>query len=438
MRVLELLTDLRTIWVDRVSHLMARGEIVRESFVDQLNQFYDLLQQAIVTGDPAWLNSILDQWADARTQSEVERRRASISPMLNQILMATYECAQEELSPDDGLILLGAVLPVYMYAFDYTTQRETRLHIDHISRQLDRARVTLENLDKSKSDFIAVAAHELKTPLTLIEGYASMLRDKFPVNDQESPGVLFLKGIDNGISRLREIINDMIDVSLIDNNMLKLNFQPVWINQLLKIVKREMAPTISERSQEFLIIAFDGSNEMTYGDPERLYQALRNVLANAIKYTPDGGKITVDGRKLPGFIEITIADTGIGIDEAYHEQIFEKFGRLGNASLHSSSKTKFKGGGPGLGLPITRGLIEAHGGSIWVESDGYDEVKCPGSIFHILLPIHKESPDAKLAKLFKPLSDINKENDITAGGSHQSEADMMDASLKSDHSPQSP
>lgn len=415
MRALELLIQLRTVWVDRVSHLMARGEIVRESFVDQLNQFYDLLQQAIVTGDPAWLNSILDQWADARTQSEVERRRASISPMLNQILIATFECAQEELVPEDGMLLLGAVLPVYTYAFEYTTQRETRLYIDHISQQLERARITLENLDKSKSDFIAVAAHELKTPLTLIEGYASMLRDKFPENDEESAGILFLKGIDNGISRLREIINDMIDVSLIDNDMLKLNFQPVWINQLLKIGKREIGSIVAERSQEFIINDFDGSNEMTYGDPERLYQALRNVLANAVKYTPDGGKITVDGRKLPGFIEITIADTGIGIDEADHEQIFEKFGRLGNVALHSSSKTKFKGGGPGLGLPITRGLIEAHGGSIWVESDGYDEVNCPGSIFHILLPINKESPDAKLAKLFKPLNGAEQQDAVISG-----------------------
>jgi signal transduction histidine kinase len=81
----------------------------------------------------------------------------------------------------------------------------------------------------------------------------------------------------------------------------------------------------------------------------------------------------------------------------------EKFGHLGSVSSHSSGKTTFKGGGPGLGLPITKGIIEAHGGAIWVESDGHDEVRCPGSSFHILLPLRKIPPDDKAARLFHPL-----------------------------------
>jgi signal transduction histidine kinase len=139
---------------------------------------------------------------------------------------------------------------------------------------------------------------------------------------------------------------------------------------------------------------------MLFGDPERLYQAFRNILNNAIKFTPDGGNITVDGRTLPGFQEVTVADTGIGISAKDQEAIFEKFGQLGNVSLHSSGKTKFKGGGPGLGLPIAKGIVEAHGGTIWVESAGHDEKDCPGSTFHVLLPIRTESPNPKLAKLF--------------------------------------
>jgi signal transduction histidine kinase len=112
----------------------------------------------------------------------------------------------------------------------------------------------------------------------------------------------------------------------------------------------------------------------------------------------------VSGRLLPGFVEITITDTGIGIDPEFHSRIFEKFGRLGNVSLHSTGKTKFKGGGPGLGLSIAKGVIEAHGGTIWVESDGYDEIRCPGSTFHILLPLRTSPPDARATKLFHPLS----------------------------------
>jgi signal transduction histidine kinase len=110
------------------------------------------------------------------------------------------------------------------------------------------------------------------------------------------------------------------------------------------------------------------------------FSGIRNVIINAIKYTPNGGQITIDGRMLPGFIETTISDTGIGIDPDDHIHIFEKFGRLGSVSLHSSGKIKYKGGGPGLGLPITKGIIEAHG-IYMVESKDLMNLKCLAQLF---------------------------------------------------------
>ena len=294
---------------------------------------------------------------------------------------------------------------VFTYAVQYTTRLETDAHVAHISSELDNARVMMERLDKSKSDFISVAAHELKTPLTLIEGYTAMLRDMVLITDQEESVDMQFKGVDNGTNRLKEIIDDMIDVSLLDNHLLQMNFQPLWFGQLIEIVQHELEEALKNRRQKLIISPFKGYNEITFGDSERLYQALRNLLINSIKFTPDGGSIRIDGRMLPGFVEITIADTGIGIAVEDQERIFEKFGRVGNAALHSSGKIKFKGGGPGLGLPITKGIIEAHGGAVWVESDGYDEVNCPGTTFHILLPILKESPDKRIAAVFKPLID---------------------------------
>jgi signal transduction histidine kinase len=292
-------------------------------------------------------------------------------------------------------------LPIFTYAFGYASQKETAIQVDHIFNRVEEARLSLERLDKSKSDFISVAAHELKTPLTLIEGYSSMLRDRLNESNGASQNQILIKGIENGTRRLREIVDDMIDVSMIDNQMLSLSFQPVWINRLLEMVKHEFRESVTERNLDLNIMPFPGSQEMTFGDEERLHQALRNVIANAIKFTPDGGKVTVDGRLLPGFVEILVIDTGIGIDPEDHTRIFEKFGRLGESSRHSSGKTKFKGGGPGLGLPITKGIVEAHGGTIWVESEAHDEVNCPGAKFHILLPLRTEPPDEKMARLFR-------------------------------------
>jgi len=289
--------------------------------------------------------------------------------------------------------------PYYTHCLAKAGAFDMESRVAYISSELQQTQQKLEKLDKSKSNFISVAAHELKTPLTLIEGYAAMLGDLLPKEADSSPRTL-LKGIHTGIHRLREIVDDMIDVSLIDNSLLSLNFQPLWINRIVTLLLDELRPTISERNQTVDFNSFPGSEELVFADPERIYQAFKNVIINAIKFTPDGGKVTINGRLLPGFIEVTITDTGIGISLEDQATIFEKFEQVGEISLHSSGKTKFKGGGPGLGLAITRGIIDAHGGAIWVESPGYDEEKCPGSTFHILLPQRSQSPDPKLAKLF--------------------------------------
>ena len=143
--------------------------------------------------------------------------------------------------------------------------------------------------------------------------------------------------------------------------------------------------------------------------------AFGNLINNAIKFTPDGGRIEIWGRVVQGpepVIEIVIADSGVGIDPRDHDMIFDKFYRVESSDLHSTGTTKYKGAGPGLGLSIVKGVIEGHGGRIWVESEAYDETSCPGSRFHILLPIRKgfSDPDGVSAQLRKtrPVTGITK------------------------------
>ena len=398
MSIQTLLEKIRTPWIERVAKDLARGAGVRENFELELKRFFNLMEQAILTGDPSWLDPILYDWANAPTESDLAEGEQNLSTLISRANALTFEVAKESLDPLDAIDVLSATAAIYSYALSKAAHFESDKRVSYVTNELNSIQHKLEQLDKTKSNFISVAAHELKTPLTLIEGYTAMMGDLIPSENGTTKQLL--DGVQTGVHRLREIVDDMIDVSLIDNSLLSLNFQPLWLKNTFELLEKELRPICEERHLKLSIKKFKGANQLIFADPERIYQALRNVMTNAIKYTPDKGSITVDGRTLPGFIEITIEDTGIGISAENQLIIFEKFRQLGKAALHSSGKTKFKGGGPGLGLPITRGIIEAHGGTIWVDSEGNDEETCPGSTFHILLPDRSEATDPKVAKLF--------------------------------------
>ena len=396
------LAKVRPMWIDRVGKELARGMEVRAGFEEQLGRFFDLLEQSVTTGDPAWMDTILLDWAKSSTETDLEEGLYHVSFLLNRMIVLTIQVARDELAKQQAIDLLAAVIPIYTYGLGVVARYEMETRVAHISNEMEKVQKQMERVDKSKSAFISVAAHELKTPITLIEGYSAMMQDVVR-EDKGASLQQLLGGMTTGIIRLRAIVDDMIDVSMIDNNLLRLNFQPMQINTMMDALTYEFESSMRERKLTLERKDFEGNRQWIYIDAVRLSQAFRNLINNAIKYTPDGGTITIDGRTLSGFIDVMVTDTGIGISPENQAVIFDKFGQVGRVELHSSGKTKFKGGGPGLGLPIARGILEAHGGSLWVESPGYDEKTCPGSTFHMLIPIRTESPDPNIANLFDNL-----------------------------------
>lgn len=402
MSIQESFTKIRPVLQKRAANTLARAAGVREDFQEQLTRFFDLIEQAIASGDATWLDVLLFEWATARTESDLEAGERNVTALMNRLIILSFDTARETLEDCEALDLVSALMPIFLHCIERVTTFENESRVEYISNELEHQKNKIERLDRSKSNFVSVAAHEFKTPLTLVEGYTAMLSDSMPPDAEQLH--MLLQGIHNGMRRLRELVDDMIDVSLIDNNLMALNFQPVWLSRSLNLLKADFQKTAKLRKQTLEIRSFPGAEELIFADPERIYQAIKNIISNAIKFTPDGGRITVDGRMMPGFIELTVTDTGIGISTENQDSIFEKFGQLGDVSLHSSGKTKFKGGGPGLGLPIAKGIVEAHEGTIWVESEGHDEVACPGSTFHILLPVRTQSNDPRLARLFSALN----------------------------------
>jgi signal transduction histidine kinase len=204
-----------------------------------------------------------------------------------------------------------------------------------------------------------------------------------------------IEGIYNGSQRLHEIIDNMLEVAKIDMQELELQKGLVKLDQLLRQVCRGYAQAFRERDLKLRFDKKISDLPNIEGDFDALQKVFDHLLSNAIKYTPDGGTISITGNQIPEDtgegpkegVEIIVRDTGVGIDPRYQELIFTKFYQTGDVALHSTGKTKFKGGGAGLGLTIVRGFVEAHGGRVWADSPGYDEDTHPGSAFHVVLPL---------------------------------------------------
>lgn len=256
--------------------------------------------------------------------------------------------------------------------------------------ELEEAYRKLEQLEKLKTDFISIVSHELRTPLTLISSYSQMLNILPAVRD-DNGAQEFLAGIRRGTDRLQEIINDMVTIIRLELDSADKKFGPVAMRTLIQTVKQEH-DDLAQSRQITLSTQLPEELPVINGDPRQLRSALSRIVHNAIKYTPDGGKVTISASAVMDehdqqWIEIVVADTGVGIDADKQNVIFDRFGTAEDVMLHSTSKTEFKGSGIGLGLAIAKGVIELHSGKIWVESPGYDPQSNPGSKFFIRLPV---------------------------------------------------
>jgi signal transduction histidine kinase len=284
---------------------------------------------------------------------------------------------------------------------DYLREYSERL-VDKLEEKVAELTVANEKLQRSdelKSRFISIAAHELRTPITIIRGYMDILME--PAQPYADPNVIaMLQGIANGVRRLHEIVQDMLDVTRIEAGTLDLQIAPVRLAEVVEKAVSQYRPISEQRDQTLTLEPLEHL-PIIWGDGGRVLQILNHIIGNAVKYTPNGGSVTVGGRVLgqeapdaaaepapeASYVELTVTDTGVGIDPDEQEHIFEPFYEVRDPRYHSTSKTDFMGGGAGLGLSIARGVAEAHGGWIWMESEGYDPDHCPGSCFHVVLPV---------------------------------------------------
>jgi PAS domain S-box-containing protein len=229
-----------------------------------------------------------------------------------------------------------------------------------------------KKLEQQKEEFIGIAGHELRTPVTSIKVYTEILLDML-IEAQNYQGAALVQKLDTQVERLTVLINDLLDTTKIDDGLLALHY--TWF---------DMAKLVEERVAELRLLSLNHWIDFAHcpemqvnADRDRVGQVITNLVYNAVKYSPAGGDIAIGCEQINGGVRVSVRDDGIGIPSELHERIFERFFRVNAPELPTTS-------GLGLGLHISRGIIERHGGRLWVES-----APGKGSTFYFTIPYER-------------------------------------------------
>jgi signal transduction histidine kinase len=266
----------------------------------------------------------------------------------------------------------------------------TRL-MDHAAVALTNARLyaQVQAANVAKSDFVSFVAHELKTPMTSIKGFADLILGGAvgPINDMQKQ---FLGTIRNNVERMATLVSDLSDVARLESGRMRLDMAPVDFNQVVDEVARSTRSMVEGKKQK-LIQNLMPELPAVQADQIRLSQVLTNLVSNAHKYTPEGGEIVLTAAREPAgngqaagdVLHVSVKDNGIGISPDDQKKLFQKFFRAEDRLAREMAP------GTGLGLNIVKNLVEMQGGQIWFESE-YRK----GSTFHFTLPLAPEPPAA--------------------------------------------
>lgn len=255
-----------------------------------------------------------------------------------------------------------------------------RREVQKLAKELENANDHLKDLDKLKDNFMSMASHELNTPIAAIEGYLSMILDENLAGEVNPKARKFLDNVYKSSKRLAALVKDLLSVSRIESGRVHLIYEEAQIEEIVKQAISEVAPQGKEYKHSITFNKPVKPLPKIWCDISRNVEVLINLLGNSIKYTPPGGKIEVSASVKDKFIILSVKDNGRGIPKDRREVVFQKFSQV------DVMKDEVKG--TGLGLFISKNLVELQKGKIWFESDGEGK----GTTFFFTLPILDKKP----------------------------------------------
>lgn len=327
------------------------------------------VHDVIRTGKPAMMEVIPPGLIESRVHDEAQRR------ILKELSFSSYMCVP--------LISANGTLGAMTFAFAESDRHYTDHDLAFAQDVAARAALAIDNsfayrrahdANRLKDEFLATLSHELRTPLNAILGYAQMLNIGILHGERQAKAITVLT---RNAEVLRQIIDDVLDIARITAGKLRLNVQPIDLNDILRNAVATMQPAADAKGVS-LEATLDARAAPVLGDGDRLLQVIWNLLSNAVKFTQPGGRVWLRLEEVGPSVQIVISDNGQGIEPAFLHHIFERF-------RQADSRFSREHGGLGLGLAIVRDLVELHGGTVSASSDGLDA----GATFCVRLPSTK-------------------------------------------------
>ncbi len=338
-----------------------------EEIAIPLSEENNLCIQAMKRQEPLFTHSVADVFYPALKEAEIMPiqnavgiKTTMVYPVLSKgkplgVLIFSMIKSEAEVSPEEKELIAGFTDLVGLAVQD---------SLLYSSMQVANER--LQSLDKLKDEFVSLASHELRTPMTAIKSYIYLLLEQ-----HEDVGTLtekqktYLENTYTSTERLIKMVNDMLNVSRIESGRLIVTPLPTDIVKLTQEVFTEILPTAQTQQQSLVLQPPTPPLPLVSADPDKLKQVLMNLLGNSLKFTPPGGTVTVSFSLQPDMVAIHVSDTGKGIREEDMPKLFKKFGMIEGNYLKTTV-----GQGTGLGLYISKSIVQFHGGTMWVTSEG--------------------------------------------------------------------
>jgi PAS domain S-box-containing protein len=266
----------------------------------------------------------------------------------------------------------GVIIGASKIARDISDRKRSEIALLHALAEAKEAKKEAEHANRLKDDFLSTISHELRTPLISMVGWTAMLRSGQLDEAMAEKG---LASIERNAKAQAQLVEDLLDISRIVSGSMRMEMKPLHLAGIIATAVDSIMPAAQAKGIRLRVVSDPGVGSVE-GDADRLQQVIWNLLSNAIKFTPTGGRIEIELEQRGGQVEVTVADTGKGIDPTFMPRIFDRFSQEDSSSTRSF-------GGLGLGLTIVKHLTELHGGTVRVNSEGLGK----GASFIVGLPV---------------------------------------------------